>query len=65
MKEWVIARRELKSMLKEKSLMLILLVELLLVILSGLLNVGYVLLTTPESSSELYNLNSFIYVGVV
>ncbi|MFH1722119.1 MAG: ABC transporter permease [Candidatus Altiarchaeota archaeon] len=64
-KSWIIAKRELKAMLRERTVMLVVLVELLLVIFSGLLNVGYVLLTTPEASAELQNLNSFVAVGII
>ncbi len=64
-KPFIIAKREIKSMLRERTIMLVVLVELLLVIFSGLLNVGYVLLTSPEASQELQNLNSSVAVGVV
>ncbi|MFC2154665.1 ABC transporter permease subunit [Candidatus Altiarchaeota archaeon] len=64
-KSLIIAKREIKSMLRERTLILVIMVELLLVIFSGLLNVGYVLLTSPEMSSELQSLNSFVAVGIV
>jgi len=61
----VIALREIRGMLKEKSFLFILLLETLLVSSSGLLSVGYVIMTSPESSSMLSQLSSLIYVGVV
>jgi ABC-2 type transport system permease protein len=61
----IIALREIRAMLKEKSFIFILLLETLLVSSSGLLSVGYVIMTSPESSSMLSQLSSLIYVGVV
>jgi ABC-type transport system involved in multi-copper enzyme maturation permease subunit len=52
-------------MLREKSFLLMMLMQMLLVSSSGLLSVGYVILTSPESSSTLSSLNNLVYVGVV
>jgi ABC-2 type transport system permease protein len=60
-----IARREVEMMLKEKSFVLILLLEALLVSSSGLLSTGYLIITSPESSGTLSQLSSLVYVGVV
>ncbi|MBU0762346.1 MAG: ABC transporter permease [Candidatus Altiarchaeota archaeon] len=60
-----ITYRELKAMVSEKSFALIILLEFLLVTSSGLLSVGYVLLTSPESSNTANQLASLVYVGVV
>ncbi len=61
----MIAAREMRAMIREKSFALIILLELLLVSSSGLLSVGYVMLTSPESSGMLSQLSSLVYVGVV
>jgi ABC-2 type transport system permease protein len=63
--EFIIARRELKAMLREKSFVLIILLELLLVSASGLLSVGYVILTSPESSGMMSKLSNLVSVGIV
>ena len=47
MRSMTIAKREMRSMLMEKSFVLIILLEFLLVSSSGLLSVGYVLFTSP------------------
>ena len=60
-----IVKRELHSMLLEKSFLLIILLELLLVSSSGLLSAGYVLMTSPESSTTLNQLSRLVYVGVI
>jgi|GEM_PF-2793896 len=65
MRSWAIASREISAMLAEKSFILIVLLELLLVSSSGLLSVGYVLLTSPESSTTLNDLSRLVYVGIV
>ena len=65
MRSHVIAFREVRAMLREKSFVLIILMELLLVSSSGLLSVGYVILTSPESSGMLSQLGRLVYVGVV
>ncbi|MFH0862739.1 MAG: ABC transporter permease [Candidatus Altiarchaeota archaeon] len=64
-KSLIISHREISAMLKERSFLLMILLELLLVSSSGLLSVGYVLMTSPESSSTLTQLSSLVYVGVV
>ena len=63
--ELAIAKREIKAMLKEKSFTLIILLELLLVSTSGLLSVGYVILTSPESSGMLSKLSNLVNVAIV
>ncbi|MBD3389121.1 MAG: ABC transporter permease subunit [Candidatus Altiarchaeales archaeon] len=65
MRSGVIARKEIRSMIRERSFALIILLELLLVSSSGLLSVGYVILTSPESSTMLSKASSLVYVGVV
>jgi ABC-2 type transport system permease protein len=65
MRHLAITVREVTSMLREKSFLLMILMELLLVSSSGLLSVGYVILTSPESSSTLSQLSNLVYVGVV
>jgi ABC-2 type transport system permease protein len=65
MKTAIIVLQEIKAMLREKSFLLIILLELLLVSSSGLLSIGYGIITSPESSSTLSQLNSLVYVGVV
>ncbi|MFH1055675.1 MAG: ABC transporter permease, partial [Candidatus Altiarchaeota archaeon] len=60
-----ITLREATAMLKEKSFTLILLLEVLLVSSSGLLSIGYVMLTSPEASNTLSQLSNLVYVGVV
>ena len=61
----VISIREINAMLKERSFLLMILLELLLVSSSGLLSVGYVLMTSPESSTTLTQLSNLVYVGIV
>jgi ABC-2 type transport system permease protein len=61
----IIALREVKAMLRERSFVLLILLELLLVSSSGLLSIGYVILTSPESSGMLSQLSDLVYVGVV
>jgi len=61
----IIAFREIRAMLHEKSFLLMVLLQLLLVSSSGLLSVGYVILTSPEGSGALSQLSNLIYVGVV
>lgn len=60
-----ITKRELKSMFREKSFALMLVLELMLVSASGFMSLGYVIFTSPESSGMLNQLSSLIYVGVV
>jgi ABC-2 type transport system permease protein len=57
--------QEMKAMLRERSFLLMILLEMLLVSSSGLLSVGYVILTSPEASNTLSQLNTLIYVGIV
>jgi len=65
MRELVIGKREIRSMLAEKSFLLIILLEVLLVSSSSLLSVGYGIITSPESSGTLSQLSNLVYVGVV
>ncbi len=65
MKAHVVFDHELRGMLRERSFVFMVLLELLLVSSSGLLSIGYVIMTSPEASSALGRLGSLIYVGVV
>jgi ABC-2 type transport system permease protein len=60
-----IAYREIKAALFEKSFALILLLEFLLIISSGLLSAGYTLITSPESSPQARELSSLVFVGLI
>ncbi len=65
MKERIIAWREFKAMMREKSFALILVFEILLVSSSAFLSVGYNILTSPESSEFLEGMRNVVYVGLV
>jgi len=65
MKAHIVFDHELRGMLRERSFVFMVLLELLLVSSSGLLSIGYVIMTSPEASSALGRLGSLIYVGVV
>ena len=60
-----IAKREFWTMMGEKSFVLVLLFEILLVSSSAFLAVGYEVLTSPENSPLLKGTRNVIYVGVV
>ena len=60
-----IVSREFITMMKEKSFMLVLIFEILLVTSSAFLSVGYDVLTSPESSNLFKQSRNVIYVGVV
>jgi len=52
-------------MVREKSFLLILLLELVLISASSFMSLGYVMFTSPESSGMFSKLTSLVYVGVV
>jgi ABC-2 type transport system permease protein len=65
MKELIIAKREFKSMVAEKSFALVVLFEILLVSSSTFLAVGYTVLTTPESSDLFRGARNVVYAGII
>ncbi len=60
-----IAWKETKTMMHEKSFIMVLVFEILLVSSSTFLAVGYDVLTSPESSSMLRGVRNFVVVGIV
>ncbi|MFH1054885.1 MAG: ABC transporter permease subunit [Candidatus Altiarchaeota archaeon] len=63
--EYRIAWREFKAMMREKSFVMVLLFEILLVSSSAFLSVGYDVLTSPETSDLLRGARNVIYAGIV
>lgn len=66
MRKWAtIGLREFKMMMKEKSFIMVLIFEILLVSSSAFLSVGYGVITSPESSDLLKGARNVIYAGLV
>jgi len=63
--ELIIARREFRTMMREKGFALVLIFEALLVSSSAFLSIGYGILTSPESSDFLQGTRNVIAVGLV
>jgi ABC-2 type transport system permease protein len=64
-KAGIIAGRELRTMMREKSFIIVLIFEALLVSSSAFLGVGYGILSSPESSDFLKGTRNVIYAGLV
>ncbi|MFH0861448.1 MAG: ABC transporter permease [Candidatus Altiarchaeota archaeon] len=62
---FAIARREFRTMMREKSFILVLIFEILLVSSSAFLSTGYGVMTSPESSDLLKGSRNIISVGLV
>jgi len=60
-----VARQELKNMVREKSLILIVFLELILLTSSGMVALGYEFLTSPSESDFAGFLGGFVYLGFV
>jgi ABC-type Na+ efflux pump permease subunit len=63
--EYVIAAKEFRAMMREKSFALVLIFEILLVSSSTFLASGYGVLTSPESSDLLKGQRNVIYAGLI